>query len=139
MRLISQHDNSYILRLEQGEEFVSAIENFCNENKIHSAWLEALGSSKDLELAFYELEKRQYKTERFAGPMEILTITGNISKKENTAFCHAHGIFGRPDMTTLGGHINRCIISATCEVVLRVGDKELRREFDEETGLHLLG
>ena len=138
MQLVSQHDSSYILRLEAGEEFITAIENFCNEKKIYSAWLEALGSSKDLELAFYELEKRQYKTERFGQPMEILTITGNISKKEDTAFCHAHGIFGRPDMSTVGGHINRCVISATAEVVIRSGSEEINRNLDEKTGLHLL-
>ncbi|MEX2144865.1 MAG: PPC domain-containing DNA-binding protein [Candidatus Spechtbacterales bacterium] len=139
MRLVEKHKNSYILRLDPGEEFISVIENFCAENNIFSGWVQAVGSTKALNLAFYELGEKKYKTSAFNEFLEILSVTGNIAKKEGKIFVHAHGVFGRSDMSVIGGHIKKCVISATGEIMIHAGKNEMHRELDEETGLHLLG
>ncbi|MDX1607724.1 MAG: PPC domain-containing DNA-binding protein [Candidatus Spechtbacterales bacterium] len=138
METIKKENNTYFLRLDPGDEFISSVRDFCIENKINSGWLEAIGSTKDLELAYFNLDKKDYDTTDFAEFLEILTISGNIALKDEKPFVHAHGLFGRADMSTIGGHVNRCVISATCEVMLHAGEDKMRREFDDETNLHLL-
>ena len=138
MEIVKKENNTYFLRLDPGEEFISSLRDFCVENEIKSGWLEAIGSTKDLELAYFNLDKKDYDTTDFTEFLEILTITGNVALKDGEPFVHAHGLFGRADMSTIGGHVNRCVISATCEVMLHAGEGEIRRKFDDETNLHLL-
>jgi uncharacterized protein len=138
MKLISQNQDHYTVRLDPDEELIATVQAFCEERGIQHAWLSALGSAKELELAYYDLEHKEYQPVALQERVEIVNITGNIALKEGKAFCHAHGTFSRADMSTLGGHINRCAISATCEVRLEAGEGEVRRTFDETTGLHIL-
>ncbi|MEX0877850.1 MAG: PPC domain-containing DNA-binding protein [Candidatus Spechtbacterales bacterium] len=138
MELIKKSDNSYILRLDPGEEFISSVQDFCVANKIENGWIQSIGSAKELEIAYFNLDKKDYDTSAFVEFVEILNISGNIAIKDGKPFCHAHGVFGRSDMSTIGGHVIRCVISATAEVYIGVGEGKIHREFDKETNLYLL-
>lgn len=138
MKTIEKSGNSFILRLDAGDEFISAVQDFCAQNDIRAAWLQAIGSTKELELAYFNLEKKDYDTSAFVEFLEVMNITGNVALRDSKPFCHAHGVFGRADMTTIGGHVVRCVVSATMEISIRVLEGEINREFDEKTNLHLL-
>lgn len=160
MKLISKTKNLYTLRLDSNEEFISSVQNFCASNNIKNGWLEAIGSTKELELAYFNVEKKQYDTKLFTEFLEIIIITGNISRKllpssldgsgllthgsqedltpKEGLTLHAHGAFSRSDMSLIAGHVKRCVISATAEIILHVGKGEIKREFDDKTGLYLL-
>lgn len=138
MKIINKKDEIYTLRLDTKEELIDTLQNFCEHHGIHFGWFEAIGSTRELQLAYFNVEKMQYVAKDLIEFLEILNITGNIALKEGKVFAHAHGIFSRADMSTLGGHVNSCVISQTAEVVLRASIGEVKREFDEEAGLHLL-
>ncbi|OGZ60648.1 MAG: hypothetical protein A2932_00420 [Candidatus Spechtbacteria bacterium RIFCSPLOWO2_01_FULL_46_10] len=138
MKIIQEYNNSYTVRLDPGEEFIKTLQDFCEKKGIYAGSLEAVGSAKELQLACYNLGRKEYEMKDFSEFVEILNVTGNVALKEGKVFVHAHGVFGRADMTTFGGHVNKCVISATAEVVLRAGEGEVKREFDETTGLYLL-
>ncbi len=138
MELIKQNNNFYVLRLDSGEELREEAEKFSKEQGISAAWVNALGSSKELELAYYNLEKKEYETKKFLEDFEIVTITGNIALKEGNPFIHIHGTFSNSSMEVVGGHINRCVISATCEISIWKAGGSMGRKYDEFTGLHLL-
>lgn len=138
MQIIKKSDTSYILRIDGGEEFVDTVQKFCESKGIGAGWFEAIGSASDVDLAYFDTESKDYDIKGFKEFLEIVTITGNISIKNEQPFCHAHGIFSKSNMETIGGHIHRCVISATCEVILFVGEGEIKREFDDKTGLYLL-
>ena len=136
---------SYILRLDSGEELRGEVEKFCKEQGINAAWVNALGSCEDLELAYYNLEKKEYETKSFSEDLEITTVVGNIALKDNSPFVHVHGTFSNSEMSVIGGHINRMVVSATCEVsIWSMGGtspedtRRVGRKYAEATGLHLL-
>lgn len=160
MKVINKSNNSYTLRLDPNEEFISSVQNFCASNNIKNGWLEAIGSTKELELAYFNVEKKQYDTKLFTEFLEIIIITGNISRRllssnlggsgflnqglqedptpKDGLTLHVHGAFSRSDMSLIAGHVKRCVISATAEIILHVGKGEIKREFDDKTGLYLL-
>ena len=138
MEIVNKTKHTYIMRLDQGEEFIAVVQNFCLENKIQSAWFFALGATNGITLAFFDTEKKEYKTKEFQEPLEILNLSGNIALKDNKPFLHAHGVFSRSDMSIVGGHVMRCVVSATCEIKIEVGAGTIQRKFDDRTGLHLL-
>src|SRR3990167_1752519 len=80
-------------------EFINSIQNFCEKEGIKVGWLAAIGSTQDLDLAYFDTELKEYEIKKFKEFLEIVSITGNITLKENKVFCHAHGLFGREDMS----------------------------------------
>lgn len=138
MEMINEGQNIHILRLAYGEELREKIESFCAKNDIKAAWFNAIGATKEVEIAVYNLEVKKYDTKRFSEMMEIVGIIGNISIHEGKPFMHAHGTFARPSFEVIGGHIMTCVISATCEIKLDKLGGQLSRKHDEFTGLHLL-
>jgi hypothetical protein len=146
MELLTTSKDLYILRLDSGEELRKEVEKFCKGQNISAAWVSALGSCRELELAYYNLEKKHYETKSFSEYFEIATVVGNIALKpldnargkDAKPFIHIHGTFSNPAMAVIGGHINRCVISATCEVSIWKSEGGMGRKYDEFTGLHLL-
>ncbi len=139
MKILLHQDNTYILTVDRDEEFISTLTTFCEENSIKAGWLTALGACGELTLAWYNLETKEYEDHEYGEDLEIASLLGNIAIVDDKSFIHAHGIFGRRDMSTIGGHIKNMKISATCEVKLDVYDDEILREYDDVTGLKLMG
>ena len=53
-------------------------------------------------------------------------------------YCHMHLSAGNDQGQVFGGHLNKAIVSATCEMVIQIINGEVDRYFDEEVGLNLL-
>ena len=145
MEVIVAKTDIWVLRLETGEELITELQQFVRKRRIGGAWFLAIGAVDDVEIAFYDLKKGKYVHRRFRSRMEILNVTGNIAlrrrsgqaKKEGDIVVHAHGIFGKPNYQTVGGHIVRCRISATCEIYFKKLPP-LRRKPDGKSGLYIL-
>lgn len=138
MKIIYRHRDEYLIRLQRGEELVAEVLKFCEAEGVKAAWVQGLGAGEDIEISYYDLEKREYVRATFEEEYEILNLTGNISIVNGKPFLHAHATFGRKDMGAFGGHVHSLKVSGTGEVFIRKLEGEFRREFDEETGLNVL-
>ena len=52
-------------------------------------------------------------------------------------YAHIHMSAGDEKGSVFGGYLNRALVSATCEMVVRVIDGEIDRAFSEEIGVNL--
>ena len=52
-------------------------------------------------------------------------------------YSHIHMSAGNDKGEVLGGHLNRAIVSATCEMIINIIDGRVDRLFNEEIGLNL--
>lgn len=127
----------YLISIEPGEEIISTFGNFAERNNILSGTLSAIGAVASVELGYYELAEKQYHWKTFEGTIEIVSATGNIAWLEGKPIVHLHGVFSGTDFVAFGGHVRRGVVSAACEVTLTVHGEQLRRSFDEATGLNL--
>ena len=129
--------DTYVLRLERGEEVISSLESFCRQEKIVLGSVEGLGASDRAVIGLYDVSERVYHKTEFTEPMEITSLLGNISQKDGEVYLHLHITLGRADSSVIGGHLNECRISATCELFVRALPGTVERRLDGETGLNL--
>jgi predicted DNA-binding protein with PD1-like motif len=137
MRNTSQN-GYHIIKLEKGEEIVSSIKQFCQENKIDSGYFQAIGAVSQAKLSFYNLEKKEYTSQDFNVPLEIASLSGNIALLDRDIAIHCHSCFAKNNFSTIAGHLDQAIVSATCEIILKQLSINLTRKFGQEIGLNLL-
>ena len=128
---------TWVLRLDRGEEVISSLEVFCRAEKIALASVEGLGASDHAVIGLYDVSEKVYHKTAFDEPMEITSLLGNVSQKDGEVYLHLHITLGRADSSVIGGHLNECRISATCELFVRPLPGTVERRLDGETGLNL--
>lgn len=139
MKKIDQ-ENSCILVLERGQELISELNKFARDHSLKSAWLSGLGAAEKMTIGYYDLQKRDYVwTDINEGIIEILGLTGNLSRLNDEPLWHIHGTFSGTDLAAFGGHIKKMEVGLTCEIHLTYLENALERKYDESTGLNLLG
>ena len=128
----------YVIRMDRGEEIIAALTAFCAQEGVKLASVEALGAADHVVIGLYDVGAKQYHRHAFDEPMEITSLLGNVSTKDGETYLHLHINLCREDMSVIGGHLNECRISATCEMFVRRLDGAVERKLDEAvTGLNL--
>lgn len=126
-----------MLRFDQGEEFIGALKEFCQQEKIRGGWFWGLGAISEAELAFYNLTEKKYYGKVLSQPLEVVSLSGNVALKDGELVVHCHGVFSNKDMQTFGGHVNKLVVAATLEVFLN-SLPTINRQYSEKIGLNLL-
>ena len=129
--------DTYVVRLEKNEEVVDSLKNFCEKENIKLASIEGLGASNHVIVGLYDIDLKVYHKKEFNEAFEITSLIGNVSRKDDDVYLHLHITLADKDMKAFGGHLYECIISATCELFVRVIDGQVNRFTDEDTGLNL--
>lgn len=130
--------DTYLLRLDTGEEVFAAIARFAEDRRIDAGSVAGIGSVHHAVLGYYDREKQEYIRRAVEPDTEIVSLTGNVAVKEGKAFPHLHVVLGTRDFQALAGHLFEATVAATCELTVRPLPGIVMRQKDEETGLWLL-
>jgi len=126
----------YLLRLERGEEVIDSLTAFVDQEHITCATISGIGAVRELELGYFELDRKEYRRTHIAEVVEVISINGNISYLDTKPFVHAHIAIAMPDQKLLGGHFFAGTVAVTLELFVQVIDTELKRVFDPEMGFN---
>lgn len=137
MKRLDSH-SSTLLILERGEELQESLQTFALESDIQSAWLSGLGGAASVTLGFYDITTKSYQWKTFDEPLEIISLTGNLSFVDGKPFWHLHGAFSGSDFKTVSGHVKEMVIGLTGELYITPLAMPLTRKFDDTTGLKLI-
>jgi len=129
--------NYYILRIDKGEEIIESITKICKDEEIALGSIQAIGAVDYAKFGLFESKKKQYHSVEVVGDHEILSLNGNISRMNGEVYLHIHICLGDKNFEAKGGHLNKAIVSATCEVIINKIDDCVEREFFDEIGLNL--
>ncbi|HEV8231649.1 MAG TPA: PPC domain-containing DNA-binding protein [Thermoanaerobaculia bacterium] len=134
----SRREGSRIfIRLETGEEVHSSLAEVAAREAVPGGWFSGIGAASDVELGYYDLERKDYDRMRIEGDVEIASASGSLGLVDGKPFVHLHAIVSDRQCVPRAGHLFHAVTAATLEFVLFVADHPIERTRDEATALNL--
>ena len=124
--------------LEPGEEIVASVGEAAAAHQIRAGWVSGIGSVSEVELAYFDPDRKEYLPRLFEEPMEIGNLTGNISRMEDESHVHLHATVCGPELIAFTGHLNRGVVGTACEIYIRRLGREVERIKDPASGFNPL-
>ena len=130
--------NLFMGKLPHGGDLLAELEKICSDKKIKTGILTAIGAVKNATVGFYNQSEKKYLKHQFDKPLEILSLNGNISIKDDKTMVHAHIVLSDSEGNSFGGHLMPGTTIFACEFwIFEIEGELLIRGFDEVTGLPL--
>lgn len=130
--------DTYIVRMDPGEEILTQLKVLAEQEGVKLASVTALGAVKDFTVGVFDTGAKVYKSNRFQGVYEIVSLVGTINTMNDAFYCHLHMCAADQEGHAFGGHLNEAVISATCELVVTCLSGRTDRVFSDEVGLNLI-
>lgn len=125
-------------KLKHGEDLLKELTSICQLHDIQLGSVSAIGAVQKARIGYYDQTSRKYEYIEIDEPMEITSLIGNISLKENSPFAHAHITLSDKQGRAYGGHLAEGCIVFACEFIIQIFEGEpFERGFDDQTGLPL--
>lgn len=144
MKAVSLRESSaddlatYTLVFETGDAVLEELQSFAVDQDLSASHFTGLGAFAEATLAFYDLDAKEYQPIPVDEQTEVASFTGNVARHEGEPKLHVHAVLGRPDGSTIGGHLMEATVRPTLEVQLTETPGALQRHYDEASGLPLL-
>jgi len=137
MQTLAEGDH-IVVTLGPGEEIVASLLEVAAAHKITGGFLTGLGSTSEVEIAFFDPEKKEYVPRTFSEPMEIGSMVGNFSRLEDEPHVHVHVSVAGPELIAFTGHLNRGVVGTACEIYIRTLPRAVQRVKDPASGFNPL-
>ena len=127
----------FLSSLDHDAEIVASITNLAERLGIEAGAVAAIGALKRAEIGYYDQGAHEYRAIEIDRPVEISSLTGNISIRDGKPFLHAHATLADFEGNVKGGHLSSGTVFAA-EVYIQelVGRPPVRRH-DPTTDLFL--
>ncbi len=129
--------DTIIARMDRGEEITAQVRKIAEAEQIKLASIEALGALNDFHVGLFDVTEKKFHGNHFHGAYEMVSLTGTINTMNGEFYSHLHMCAADVNANVYGGHLVDATISATCEMVIRILDGTVDREYSEEVGLNL--
>ena len=129
--------NKIIVRIDKDEEILEQVKELALKENIRLAAVQALGATNSFTVGVYNVAEKKYYANTFSGSFEIVSLTGTINTMDGGFYCHLHMSAGDEQGRVVGGHLNRAVVSATCEMIITEIPGTVDRAFSDTVGLNL--
>lgn len=130
-----QKGNLIFIRLFPDEDIFKKLEEACKKYKVDTAVIiSGIGQLKDFKLGYFK-EKGNYTQEHFKTPHELLSLEGNIARRDEEYIFHLHAALSNEKKEVIGGHLVEGLVEVTNEIVLLKTELRFERKIEDSTGL----
>jgi predicted DNA-binding protein with PD1-like motif len=133
--IYDSRDGDIFVRLHSGDVLPDALLDLAQQADITTAVIvSGVGMLRDVVLSYFA-GKGRYESREYPEPMELVSLSGNISLQEDGYIVHAHAALAGPDHNLVGGHLTRGVVAVTNEIVLTRLPIRILRQLEPESGL----
>ncbi|MCR5522346.1 MAG: DNA-binding protein [Clostridia bacterium] len=129
--------DTWVLRLEIGEEVLSSIKELCKRENILCAEISGIGAASEATVGIYNIDEKKYYENVLQGPLEIVSLLGSVTQKDGEPYLHIHASFSGDSCVCTGGHLNSAVIGVTAEIFIRKINAEINRVPHPVTGINV--
>lgn len=129
---------TFAVILQTGDKVMACLKDFVTREKITAAQISAIGALSDVELQYFDWEKKSYQKIPLNEQVEVASLLGDVAEAEGKPAIHIHIVVGRRDGCAMAGHLGEAHVRPTLEVILTESPAHLRKRFDPESGLALI-
>lgn len=147
-RILSERDGqrTMAVAMEVGDRAIESILELAGELDLKASEITGIGAFESVQLGYFNGRARRREEGKsddsflqndFEEQFEVLAFTGNLTREEESGdpHAHVHVVLGRPDATTMGGHLIEGTVHPTLELLITETGGEVPRGVDPETGL----
>ena len=96
---------TYIFKLHKGKDLMEYLAAFCHDNQVKCGIVNVIGAVENATLSCFDQKKKKYDKKVIAEPLEIVSLSGNISIQDNRPCVHAHVMLSNQKYEVFGGHL----------------------------------
>lgn len=130
-------DDQILIRVDKGEEILDTIRTICTTEQVYGAVFSGIGACGKAVVSSYIPEENDFTNHEAAGLLELIALSGNISREDDVPFEHTHALFSyleKGKQKVLAGHLKCAVVSYTAEILLTVTDT-IEKAFDPAIGI----
>jgi predicted DNA-binding protein with PD1-like motif len=134
--LIESHSfQSWAIIFEGGEEVITELLSFAEQNSIVAASFTAIGAFASAVLGVSDWQTHQYFRIPVDEPLEVVTVMGDISFECGSRHVHAQAALAKSCGVTVGGHLLEGRAQPMLQVILSSPPRHIERRYEENAGL----
>lgn len=134
---VKRTETGFLLVLDVGDEIIASLNKLAEAERIGLASVTGIGAVRSAVLGYIDTDQKQYlKRQLDSESMELLSLTGNMTRLDGEPFAHCHVVLGDREMRTYGGHLFEATASVTVEIFVRVFEGEVSRKFAPDVGIN---
>jgi len=128
----------YAVIFYKGDEVMSGLTDFVIQHKIADAHFTAIGAVNGATLAWLDPSKKIYHRIPVTEQVEVLSLIGDVATFNDKPIVHMHAVLGKPNGSTIGGHVFELDVSPTLEVFLTANTTTLKKRPDDASGMKVI-
>jgi uncharacterized protein len=128
----------YAVVFYKGDEVLSGLTDFAIQHKVEDAHFTAIGAINSATLAWLDPSKKIYHRIPVGEQVEVLSLIGDVATFNGKPVVHMHAVLGKPNGSTIGGHVFELNVNPTLEVFVTVNTTPLRKKPDDASGMKVI-
>ena len=132
-----RNGDQILIRIDKSEEILDIIRKICTAEKIYGAVFSGIGACSKAVVSSYIPEENDFTNHEADGLLELISLSGNISREDHAPFEHTHALFSYledGEQKVLAGHLKHALVSYTAEILLTVTDT-IEKTLDPTVGI----
>ncbi len=130
-------DDKIFISIDKGELVNEKLLEVSEQEGLKSGWINGLGAISNIEIGYWDIEKKVYVKKVFDSDYELISLIGNVSLVDNKPFIHTHISFSDTTFKVFGGHLFDAEVIAAAEFCIFMSDYHLHRKLNCDIGLNL--